>query len=217
MTTAVVSPSIRKGKRSTPSLPAKSRAVGAALAKTIGARLRSLRKSQGLRLLELTKTSGVDAATISRIETGRMTGTLESHLKLARALGVKLTELYAGLETSPAKAAVLQTPAGRTDVYVHQTGKSTIAMLTADVLRRKLMPVLITVEPGGTTHEEEARAGTEKFIYVLEGSLEARVGSEAHQLKRGSALYFDASLPHLLRNAGTKAARCIAVSTPPAL
>jgi len=188
------------------------------LAKTVGGRLRALRKSQGIRLVELAKTSGVDAATISRIETGRMTGTLESHMKLARALGAKLTEIYAGIEEAQAKGAVsVQAPSGRSEVYVHQAGKSSMAMLTTDVLKKKLMPVLITIEPGGSTHQEEAKLGTEKFIYVLEGELEAKVGEEIHVLKRRSTLYFDASLPHSLRNPGGKTMRCLAVTTPPAL
>ena len=188
------------------------------VAKTIGGRLRALRKAQSVTLVELAKASGVDAATISRIETGRMTGTLECHTKLTRGLGVKLTELYAGIEEAQAKGAVsVQAPSGRTEVYVHQAGKSSLTMLTTEVLRKKLMPVLIAIEPGGSTHKEEAKVGTEKFIYVLEGELEARVGEEQHQLKRGSTLYFDASLPHSLRNAGSKTARCLAVTTPPAL
>lgn len=188
------------------------------VAKTIGGQLRALRKSQGIRLVELAKASGVDAATISRIETGRMTGTLECHMKLARALGAKLTQLYAEIEEAQAKGAVaVQAPSARTEVYVHQAGKSSMAMLTTEVLKKKLMPVLITIEPGGSTHQEEAKLGTEKFIYVLEGELEAKVGEEIHVLKRRSTLYFDASLPHSLRNPGGKTMRCLAVTTPPAL
>ena len=64
----------------------------------VGARLRALRQSQKITLVELTKRSGVDAATISRMETGKMTGTLESHVRLATALGAKTTDLFAGLE-----------------------------------------------------------------------------------------------------------------------
>jgi quercetin dioxygenase-like cupin family protein len=188
------------------------------LAKTIGGRLRALRKAQKIRLVELAKASGVDAATISRIETGRMTGTLECHMKLARALGVKLTEVYAGIEEAQAKGAVtVQAPSGRSEVYVHQAGKSSMAMLTTEVLKKKLMPVLITLEPGGSTQKEEAKVGTEKFVYVLEGTLEGKVGEEVHQLRRGSTLYFDASLPHSLRNVGEKRARCLSVTTPPVL
>ena len=187
-------------------------------AKSVGARLRALRKSQKVRLVELAKASGVDAATISRIETGVMTGTLESHFRLATALGVKLTDLYAGIEEARVKDAVAFQPASaRTDVYVHQAGKSSMTMLTTDVLKKKLMPVLIEVEPGGSTHKEEAKVGTERFLYILEGELEARVGEQVHQLKRGSTLYFDASIPHSLKNPSRRPAKCLSVITPPVL
>lgn len=186
--------------------------------KGVGSRLRVLRREQKVTLVELAKTSGVDAATISRIETGRMTGTLASHMKLAEALGVKLTNLYAGIEEARVRDAVtVQPPSGRTDVYVHQAGKHAITMLTTEILRKKLMPVLITIEPGGTTPREEAKVGTERFLYMLEGELEARVGEATHQLKRGSTLYFDASVPHSLRNAMRRTAKCLSVVTPPVL
>ena len=61
---------------------------------TLGARIRTLRKTAKLTLAELSKRSDVALATLSRIETGRMTGTLESHLAIARALGVPLPDLY---------------------------------------------------------------------------------------------------------------------------
>ena len=187
-------------------------------AKTIGARLRALRKSQKVTLVELAKASRVDAATISRIETGKMTGTLECHIQLATALGVKITELYAGIEEARTRNAVTLQPASRRgDVYVHEAGKSSIAMLTTDILSKKLMPVLITIEPGGSTHKEETKVGTEKFLYVLEGALEARVGDATHELKRGSSLYLDASIPHVLKNVGRSTAKCLSVVTPPVL
>jgi quercetin dioxygenase-like cupin family protein/DNA-binding XRE family transcriptional regulator len=187
-------------------------------AKTVGTRLRFLRRAQKVTLVELAKASGVDAGTISRIETGKMSGTLESHIKLATALGLKLTELYAGIEEARIKDAVtLQLPSRHREVYVHQAGKSSIAMLTTDILKKKLMPVLVTIEPGGTTHQEEAKVGTEKFLYVLEGTLEARIGEATHELKRGSSLYLDASIPHSLKNAGRSIAKCLSVVTPPVL
>ena len=204
---------VKERKRARRTAPPADQAV-----KTIGARLRVLRKAQKITLVELAKASGVDAATISRIETGKMSGTLESHIKLATALGLKVTELYAGIEEARAKDAVsLQPPSGQGDVYVHQAGKSSIAMLTTDVLKKKLMPVLVTIEPGGSTHKEEARVGTEKFLYVLDGAIEAQVGDAVHQVRRGSSLYLDASIPHVLKNVGRGVAKCLSVVTPPAL
>jgi quercetin dioxygenase-like cupin family protein len=147
-----------------------------------------------------------------------MSGTLESHIKLAGALGYKLTDLYSGIDEGAGKAAVaVQSASQHAGVYVHQAGKSSIAMLTTDVMSKKLMPVLITIEPGGSTHPEEAKVGTEKFLYVLDGALEAKIGEEVHELKRGSSLYFNASLRHSLKNTGRSIAKCIAVVTPPAL
>ncbi|MBI4597342.1 MAG: cupin domain-containing protein [Candidatus Omnitrophica bacterium] len=201
---------VRRSKRPKP--------PSADTAKTVGARLHAIRKAQKVRLLELAERSGVDAGTISRIETGKMTGTLESHIALATALGLKVTELYAGIEEARLKDAVTVQPASaRAEVYVHQAGKTSLAMLTADILKKKLMPVLITIEPGGATHKEEAKVGTEKFLYVLEGVLEAHVGQATHRLTRGSTLYLDASIPHQLRNPGSKPVRCLSVTTPPAL
>ena len=196
----------------------KAHAAHPQMTKAIGLRLRALRKSQRVTLVELSNAAGIDVATISRIETGQMTGTLESHMKLARGLGVKLSQLYVGLEEAQAKEGLaVQSPLARTDVYAHEAGKSSTAILTTDVLRKKLMPVLITIEPGGRTQKEEARVGTEKFLFVLEGTVDAVVGGERYALKRGSTLYFEASLPHELRNPGPKPARVLAVTTPPAL
>ena len=184
----------------------------------VGARLRFLRKSQQIRLMELAKTSGVDAATISRIETGKMSGTLECHLRLANALGVKVTDLYAGIEEARVRdAATLQPPSQRKDVYVHPANKSSVALLTTDIMKKKLMPTLITVELGGSTQREEAKVGTEKFLYILDGTLEAIVGQTTHELKRGSSLYLDASVPHSLKNTGRATAKCLCVVTPPVL
>ncbi len=187
-------------------------------AKSLGRRLRALRKSQRVTLVELAKSSGVDTATISRIETGRMTGTLECHLQLATALGVKVTDLYAGIEEARIKDGVtFQPQSQRSEVYVHEAGKSSMSLLTSDILRKKLMPVLITIEPGGATHKEEAKVGTEKFLYVVDGILEARVGDATHALRRGSSLYLDASIPHTLKNVGPRTAQCLCVITPPVL
>ena len=197
---------------------AKQQRVSQDPVKNIGSRLRAIRKQRKITLIELAESSGVDAATISRIETGRMVGTLESHLKLSRALGAKLAEVYAGLDEAQGAGAVALQPASKhAEVYVHHAGKSSIAMLTTDVLNKKLMPILITIEPGGRTHQEEARVGTERFLYILDGEVDAKVGESTHRLKRGASLYFDASLQHQLRNVGSKTARALSVVTPPLL
>lgn len=81
------------------------------LAKGVGRRLRELRRAKRLRLMDLARGSGVDAATISRIETGRMVGTLTAHARLAHALGLDLAALFADLpiRPTPSSPSVLET------------------------------------------------------------------------------------------------------------
>ena len=74
------------------------------LAHLVGARLRALRRAKQLRLIDLAAASGVDTATISRIERGKTTGTLACHFRLTQALRIPLAELYAGLERQFASA-----------------------------------------------------------------------------------------------------------------
>ena len=60
----------------------------------IGKRLHELRRAKGMSLSQLSQRSGVQIATLSRIEHLKMTGTLQSHMNIARALGVNLGQLY---------------------------------------------------------------------------------------------------------------------------
>jgi len=150
----------------------------------IGKRLKELRKAQGMSLSKLAEESGVQIATLSRIEHLKMTGTLESHMNIARALGIDITQLYAGIIKEEDKVD-LRTSKSATDVFVH-SDKSSYEILTAKVLSKKMMPVLLKIEVEGKTNKEQDRAGTEKFIFVLEGKIEVLIDGETYSLTRNS-------------------------------
>lgn len=181
----------------------------------IGKRVEELRKARGMKLIELAEKSGVQIATLSRMEHLKMTGTLESHMKIAQALGVDITQLYTGIIKEESKAD-LTTAKSATDVFVH-SDKSSYEVLTPKVLSKRMMPILLKIEPGGSTNKEQNQPGTEKFIFVLEGKIEARVGAETYSLGKANSLYFDASLEHQLANTGKTTAKAICVGTPVAL
>lgn len=181
----------------------------------IGKKIRELRKAEHLTLQELSKTSGVALATLSRIETGRMTGTLESHMNIAKALGISLVELYGNIVIED-KNIDIQSQKERSDVFVH-SDKSSYEILTSKVLSKKMMPIMLKIEAGGKTPQEEARLGTEKFIYVIKGKVEAVISEKSYELDEGDSLYFDASLPHFYKNKTKTLAQFICVISPPTL
>ena len=181
----------------------------------IGKKIKELREERKMSLTELSQQSGIQLATLSRMEHLKMTGTLESHMKIAQAFGVSLPQLYSDIIKEENKIEV-KTSKSSSEVFVHSK-RSSYEILTAKILSRKMMPILLKIEPGGTTHQEQNQAGCEKFIFVLEGKIEAKIAGETYSLSKNNTLYFDASLEHKFINTGKALARVICVSTPVAL
>ncbi|MFA5147072.1 MAG: XRE family transcriptional regulator [Candidatus Omnitrophota bacterium] len=181
----------------------------------IGEIIHKLRKDKKMTLAELSAASGVALATLSRMENGKMTGTLDSHISIAKALEISLPDLYSSLALSK-REVERRTKETKTDVLRH-TKSSSVEMLVSKTANKKMMPLLVKIHKGGTTQKEETKTGVEKFIYVLEGNLEATIGEERYNLARGDTLYFESAIPHYFTNTGRGDARIICVACPPLL
>ena len=181
----------------------------------IGNKIRTLRKAKKMTLDELSKASGVALASLSRIENNKMTGTLESHINIAKALNMNLSELLSDVGIQEKNIDILSKE-NHTDVFVH-SDKSSFEMLTTKVLDKKMMPTLLKIQPEGQTNPEQAQFGTEKFIFVLEGKIEVGIADKKYAVDSGGTLYFDASVSHYYKNIGTGLAKAICIITPPAL
>jgi len=181
----------------------------------IAKKIRTLRKESGLTLKALSLSSGVALATLSRIETGKMMGTVESHKAIATALGQTLSQLYSNLENKESSFEY-QNLENRTDLFLHND-KASYHMLTSNILSKKMMPVMLKLSPGGRTSLEQPSFATEKFLYVLKGKVEVMIEKTRHVLKKSETLYFNAGLSHYLKNSCRDEALVICVITPPAL
>ena len=183
--------------------------------KHLGANIQSLRKKKGLTLIRVSKATGIDAATLSRIENGRMTGTLQSHMAIAKALEVRLPDLYEKSLESPKQKPRAD---GRSSggVFSH-SGGSVSELLTSNVLRNKMMPLRLKLKGGSKTATEELPLGTERFVYVLDGRIQVKLSNVSHEIAEGESLYFNAALPHFFVNQLKTPSLCLIVSTPASL
>ena len=179
----------------------------------IGNRLRELRQSHGFTLSQLAEKSGVQIATLSRIEHSKMVGSLQSHLNIAKALGVDITALYSHIIEKTAPPPQIIGPTKQAEIFAHNE-KASQEFLTGRVLNKKMMPVLLKIEPHGQTNKEQNKPGTERFIFVLEGKIQVHINREAFALSKGNTLYFDSSLEHHFENQGDVTAKVICVCTP---
>ncbi len=178
----------------------------------IGKTLKKMRKKQGLKLSDLAELTGIQPATLSRIENQKMRGTVESHMKIARALSIDITQLYQAainedkeIPDRPQEDAV--------DIF-SPNEKSSYEILTPKVFTKKMLPTLLQVEANGKTNIEQSPAGSEKFIYVLEGDIDIIIEKEKYSLRANHSLYFEASLKHYFINQGAQTAKILCVVTP---
>lgn len=183
--------------------------------KGLGEQIRSLRKAKHLTIVEVAKSTGIDQATLSRIENGKMTGTLDSHRRIADTLGIRLAELYDSvmqqLSQSRDKKALR-----KIETFSH-SGGAVAELLATGVLQKRMMPVLLKLKGKGRTETEELPAFAERFIYILKGSVEVRLDKDTRTLGQGESLYFKASLPHSFKNRLKTETQILSVITPVSL
>lgn len=179
--------------------------------KNLGQRIRTLRKQKGFTLVEISQKTGVAQATLSRIETGTMIGTVECHEKVAETLGIGLAELYSGID--PRHEQIAHLAQKDTRKSTHHTKDVHVELLTQESSKKKITPLLMTLQGGAKTEKEHQERGIEKFVWLLEGNVKVKLDSEEIPLKTQETLYFDASLTHQFVNEGQKTAKLfIAVS-----
>lgn len=181
----------------------------------LGNRIRHLRKAQHLTIIDIVKKTRIDQATLSRIENGKMKGTIDSHMKIAEALGIRLSDLYEDVLTEIDGAKDKKTKE-KIETFSHSSG-AVAELLTTSTLQKRMMPILLKIKCRRRTEEEEYPALSERFVYVLKGPIELRVGPDVRILKTGESFYFNAARSHYFKNAGKTEASCLSVLTPVSL
>jgi transcriptional regulator with XRE-family HTH domain len=148
-------------------------------------RLRSLRQTLGLSLDELAARTNLGASTISRIETGKRTISLDVLLPLATALQVDLDALL-DVRSSD-------------DVVIRPTPTSTSEMTTWVLSRPTSSTIAIKMrfEPVGSAPEQRVHPGRDWF-FVIEGRIRLALGEREIMVETGEAAEFDTMTPHAL-------------------
>jgi putative transcriptional regulator len=182
----------------------------------IGIKLKLLRGN--MTQAELARRSGVDKAIISKIESGKMSGTIECHRRLAEVFGLKLSELYAFLEDEKPEPAEFHPGNQKSDLY-----QDFLQVLTTIPLAKKILPTFMTLKPGEEKFLQESGKNLERFMIILEGEAEVDIEGKIYKLRKepnyekGDSLYSTNSQKYRVKNTGTQTARLLIVTSPPVL
>ena len=178
----------------------------------IGAKLRGMRLKKKMGLVELGRHSGLSPALLSKIERGRLVPTLPTLMRIALVFSVGLEHFFTEPARKPTLAVVRR---GERQRFPERQGEKTPAYffesLDFPAVERTMNAYFVEFEGQSTSHQH-AHPGAE-LLYVIEGQLTVNVGVEAHLLRSGDSMYFDASVPHDYTRAGRKTCRAVVVTT----
>ncbi len=178
----------------------------------VGERVRRVRESRGLSLQDISLRTDIDVSMLKQIEEGALAPPLGTIIKLAKALEMKIGYFISGEEDRAYtivrrddRKVVSRYDSKRAKYYGYE-----YESLAPHKKDRHMEPFLVTLAPAETEEERSAHDGQE-FIFVLEGNMEVRLGEEIHILEPGDTIYYDSTVPHLVKCHGNKTTKILAV------
>ena len=178
----------------------------------MGMRVKKARESQGLSVFDLYLRTNIDVDQLSQIEEGKVVPPLGKVIKLAKALDLKMDYFISG-EEGKAYTIVRRDDRKVTSRYDPNKEKQygyAYESLAPHKTDRTMEPFMVTLEPSEVEEERSTHDGQE-FIFVVQGEMEVRLGEEIHILKPGDSIYYDSTVPHLVKCHGKEITKILAV------
>ncbi|MDD9742889.1 MULTISPECIES: helix-turn-helix domain-containing protein [Marinovum] len=163
----------------------------------IGREVRAFRKQQNMTVADLAKASGLSIGMLSKIENGNTSPSLNTLQTLSHVLSVPLTAFLRRFEE---KRSAVHTKAGH-GVEMERDGTraghqyNLLGHIGSNSSGVMVEPYLITLSETSDIFPTFQHEGIET-IYMLEGAVDYRHGTEVFRLEPGDTLFFDADAPH---------------------
>ena len=161
----------------------------------MGLRIRSLRQNARMTLDALARETGLSKALLSKIENGKVSSPLSTHVKISRALGIPLSELLK--EDEEIRFLVVRKDEAKPAPSRKTPHGYRFESLGARWPNKILSPFILTYDPLPGPHTSPGfQYDGEEFVYVMEGRLEFFCGENRYELDPGDCLFVDGNLPH---------------------
>ena len=175
----------------------------------IGTKIKNLRLQNGLTQEELGNRCELSKGFISLLESDKTSPSMATLEDILNALGTDFAHFFK--EESDVRVVY-----GKDDFSVKQDQdlKNEICWLIPNAQKNEMEPILITIEPGGSTYPDNPHEG-EEFGYVIEGVITIVIDKERYQARKGESFYIACDKSHFLENNSGRQAKAIWISSPP--
>jgi transcriptional regulator with XRE-family HTH domain len=162
----------------------------------LGARIRTQRKKEGLTLAELSQRSGVAVSTLSKLENGQTTGSVETIFKIARAMQVLVDNIFpfAPTELTNGRLLVTRRDGGERLAIEHYDYQ----LHAAGLIGKRMAPLYMAIKARKPPPVDEwSTHPGEEFAFVVSGLVELHTEHYAPvQIAAGESVYFDSIMKH---------------------
>jgi transcriptional regulator with XRE-family HTH domain len=180
----------------------------------LGEKLHHLRLRKKLGLAELSRSTGLSPAMLSKLENGKLYPTLPTLMRIATAFSVGFSYFFS--EEKDRRSCAIARKKDRIR-FPEDPSISEIAYefesLDFPAIERRFNTYLAEfrgVRPDRIRLHQHP--GVE-FIYVVRGRLNLRIGSVDEVLETGDSIHFDSQIPHGYMRAGPQPCSAIVVTT----
>src|ERR1700692_3521723 len=162
----------------------------------LGRTARRLRESQNLTLADVAARADISSAMLSRLETGRVSPSLETIVALSHALGVTASVLMQRVGADDGDAQLIRAGEGLEAGPSGTRRGHTYHLLAAQRGPRKIFePFLVTFNDKSEVFPGFQHPGIE-FIHILAGVIHYRHGRHTYVLRPGDTLTFRGDVAH---------------------
>lgn len=175
----------------------------------VGQRLREQRMDRGLTIRDLAQKSGLNVNTLSMIENGKASPSIETLQQLSYALEMPIVAFFE--DTTPEREIVHHKACQRP---VFSFAHGILEDLGAGMSRRGAETLLVMLNPHSDSGENPIVHTGRETVYCLEGKITYIVDDQTFVLEPGDSLLFEAHLPHRMQNTGAIPTRALIVLCP---
>ncbi|WP_343208329.1 helix-turn-helix domain-containing protein [Anaerolentibacter hominis] len=175
----------------------------------IGYKIKELRVQKGLTQEELADRSELSKGFISQVERNLTSPSIATLMDLLQCLGTNLEEFFSNTSSE-------QVVFHKADYFEKQDMElnSMIQWIIPNAQKNMMEPILVTLEPDGSTYPDNPHEG-EEFGYILSGSVQIHIGNKTYKAAKGESFYFTPNEKHYISASGKTGSKFLWVSTPP--
>jgi len=182
---------------------------------SIGEKIRGLRLKKTMGLVELGKHTGLSAALVSKLESGKLFPTLPTLLRIALVFNVGLDFFF----TDERKRRIVAVVRAKDRVrFPERPGISDVSYffecLDYPATEKKLNAFLADSQEIASEQNRAHHHPGVEFLYLFSGTLHMKIASEEYELEEGDSIYFDSAVQHSYRRVGGQPCQGVIVTTP---